>query len=69
MFQIVNLVKLPPDLASHPFLQEFYGTVEWSVRAVFTNYIGWFSGKVGLIFVHCKSYFEITNFYLLTAAS
>ena len=24
---------------------EFYGTVEWSVKGVFCNYMGWFSGK------------------------
>ncbi|XP_060073744.1 linear primary-alkylsulfatase-like [Ylistrum balloti] len=42
--EIVELVKLPPRLAAHPFLQEFYGTVAWSVKGVFTSYIGWFSG-------------------------
>jgi len=26
-------------------LQEFYGTVEWSVKAVFAHYMGWFSGN------------------------
>ena len=24
---------------------EFYGTVEWSVKGIFCNYMGWFSGK------------------------
>lgn len=43
--EIAQIVTLPPHLASHPFLQEFYGTVEWSVKAVFCNYMGWFSGK------------------------
>ncbi|XP_033754745.1 alkyl/aryl-sulfatase BDS1-like [Pecten maximus] len=42
--EIVELVKLPPHLAAHPFLREFYGTVAWSVKGVFTSYIGWFSG-------------------------
>ena len=23
---------------------EFYGTVEWSVRSIFTGYLGWFDG-------------------------
>jgi hypothetical protein len=27
-----------------PSLKEFYGTVEWSVRGVFTTYLGWFGG-------------------------
>ena len=42
--EIVEKVSLPKQLADHPFLREFYGTVEWSVKAVFTNYLGWFSG-------------------------
>ena len=44
--EITRKVHLPPYLAEHPFLQEFYGTVEWSIKAVFANYMGWFSGKV-----------------------
>lgn len=43
--EIAAMVTLPPHLANHPFLLEFYGTVEWSVKAVFCNYMGWFSGK------------------------
>lgn len=43
--QIVDQIKLPDYLAKHPFLQEHYGTVRWSVRGVFANYLGWFSGN------------------------
>ena len=43
---IVQLVKLPEKLADNPWLFELYGTVEWSVRAVFDQYMGWFSGNV-----------------------
>ena len=43
---IVANVKLPKQLAESPFLQPFYGTVEWSARAVFTHYMGWFSGNI-----------------------
>lgn len=43
---IAALVKLPPNLAAHPFLQEFYGTVEWSVKAVYDYYLGWFNGRI-----------------------
>ena len=42
--QTAEMVRLPAHLASHPYLTEYYGTVEWSVRAVFNGYIGWFSG-------------------------
>ena len=43
--QIAEVVKLPPHLQSHPYLIEYYGTVEWSVKAVYNGYIGWFSGR------------------------
>ncbi len=42
--EIVELVKLPPHLAQAPYLQEFYGQVDWAVRSVFTGTLGWFSG-------------------------
>ncbi|XP_058515375.1 linear primary-alkylsulfatase-like [Ochotona princeps] len=42
---IAHMVKLPPHLESHPFLQPFYGTVPWAVKAIFTHYMGWFSGN------------------------
>ena len=47
---ITRMVHLPPYLADHPYLQEFYGTVEWSVKGVYCNYIGWFNGKWMLCF-------------------
>lgn len=43
--EIVERVQLPPHLASEPYLQPFYGTVEWSVRAVFAGNLGWFDGN------------------------
>ena len=36
--------KLPPHLASHPWLGEFYGTVKHSVRQIYQGYLGWFDG-------------------------
>ena len=44
--EIVKLVKLPPHLASSPYLQEFYGSISSYVRSVFSGYIGWFSGNI-----------------------
>ena len=43
---IASLVHLPPSLANHPFLLEFYGTVEWSVKSVYDFYLGWFNGRI-----------------------
>ena len=48
--ELVERVKLPPALASNPYLQEFYGTVSWSVRAIYTDYIGWFDGNATNLF-------------------
>ncbi|MDC0014558.1 MBL fold metallo-hydrolase [Gammaproteobacteria bacterium] len=44
--EIIEQLILPENLASSPFLQEFYGTVRWSVRSIFSGYLGWFSGNV-----------------------
>ncbi|MEH6404767.1 MAG: alkyl sulfatase dimerization domain-containing protein [Sneathiella sp.] len=43
--QITERVKLPEHLANSPYLQEFYGRVDWSVRSIFTGYLGWFGGN------------------------
>jgi alkyl sulfatase BDS1-like metallo-beta-lactamase superfamily hydrolase len=43
--ELVEVVsKLPPHLASHPWLGEFYGTVKHSVREIYVGYLGWFEG-------------------------
>ena len=38
------LPALPPHLARHAWLGEYYGTVKHSVRQVFTGLLGWFDG-------------------------
>jgi uncharacterized sulfatase len=48
--EIVAHVKLPPHLAESPYLQEFYGTVEWSVRAIYSDHLGWFDGNATRLF-------------------
>ena len=48
--ELVEEVKLPDDLATKPYLQEFYGTVEWSIRSIFTGYLGWFDGNPTTLF-------------------
>ncbi|MEL6182105.1 MAG: alkyl sulfatase dimerization domain-containing protein, partial [Myxococcota bacterium] len=39
---IVQAIQLPPHLAADPWLQEHYGRVDWSVRAIYHGYLGWF---------------------------
>ncbi|MCJ7772972.1 MAG: MBL fold metallo-hydrolase [Desulfobacterales bacterium] len=48
--ELVEYVKLPKHLSESPFLQEYYGTVEWSVRSIFNGYLGWFSGNSADLF-------------------
>jgi alkyl sulfatase BDS1-like metallo-beta-lactamase superfamily hydrolase len=48
--QIAHEVRLPESLAAAPDLQEFYGTVPWSVRAIYAGEIGWFSGNATDLF-------------------
>lgn len=43
-------IKLPEELADLPYLQEFYGTVPWSVRAIFVGTLGWFDGNATNLF-------------------
>ena len=43
--ELSSKIKLPENLASLPYLGEFYGTVAWSVRSIFNGYIGWFDGN------------------------
>lgn len=58
---IAERIKLPPHLASAPYLQEFYGRVEWSARSIFAGTLGWFSGDpVDLLPVAKKREAELT---------
>ncbi|MCP4805223.1 MAG: MBL fold metallo-hydrolase [Proteobacteria bacterium] len=35
-------IELPPHLASEPALAELYGSIPWSVRAIYSSEVGWF---------------------------
>ena len=48
--ELVAHVKLPAPLAEHPFLQEFYGGVEWTVRGIYADQVGWFDGNPTKLF-------------------
>ena len=43
--ELVDYVQLPEELASKNYLREYYGNVEWAVRAIFDGYLGWFDGN------------------------
>ncbi len=43
--ELVQTVKLPPPLASNPYLQEYYGSVAFTVRGIYAREAGWFDGN------------------------
>ena len=43
--EIVELIELPDELSSSSFLREFYGTIRWSVKSIYSGYLGWFNGN------------------------
>lgn len=43
--QLAQSVKLPKNLARKPHLREYYGRVDWSVRAYCAGTLGWFDGN------------------------
>lgn len=48
--ELVAHVTLPPALAANSFLQEFYGAVEWTVRGIYADQVGWFDGNATKLF-------------------
>ena len=48
--ELVQHVRLPPPLADNPYLQEYYGSVAWSVRAIYADSVGWFDGNATTMF-------------------
>jgi alkyl sulfatase BDS1-like metallo-beta-lactamase superfamily hydrolase len=48
--ELVQHVKLPPQLVENPYLQEFYGSVEWTVRGIYADRVGWFDGNATNVF-------------------
>lgn len=43
--ELAASIRLPAHLEKSPYLQEFYGSVPWCVRAVYSGYLGWFDGR------------------------
>ena len=43
-------LELPPHLAARPELAELYGQIDWSVRAIYANELGWFDGRTEALY-------------------
>jgi len=48
--ELVRHVRLPSSLAENPYLEEFYGSVEWTVRGIYADRLGWFDGNATNLF-------------------
>lgn len=48
--ELAEYVKLPDELSDQYALQEFYGTVAWSVKAYASGELGWFDGNPTSLF-------------------
>jgi alkyl sulfatase BDS1-like metallo-beta-lactamase superfamily hydrolase len=48
--ELVQEVRLSPDLARSLYLQEYYGSVAWTVRGIYADYVGWFDGNATNLF-------------------
>ncbi len=48
--ELIQKVKLPSHLSNQPYLKEFYGNVKWSIRNIFSGYLGWFNGNTTDLF-------------------
>ncbi len=48
--ELAEYVKLPEELAGKYALQEFYGTVAWSVKSYACGELGWFDGNPTSLF-------------------
>ena len=45
MDELAAGIRLPKEYADLPYLGEYYGCVDWTVRAIYTAYLGWFDGN------------------------
>ena len=48
--EMVDLIVLPPHLASSPYLKEIYGSKEWNIFHIFRYYRGYYTGEVRDLF-------------------
>ena len=47
---MVASIGLPLHLADKPYLKEMYGQLDWAVRAIYGNQMGWFDGRADRLY-------------------
>ena len=61
--KMMDLIVLPPHLASSPYLQETYGSKEWNIVHIFRYYRGYYTGEIRDLFPQTtKSEAEMSAF-------
>lgn len=43
--ELAATIRLPADLAALDYLKPYYGNPEWTIKSIFTAYLGWFDGN------------------------
>lgn len=43
--QLASEIRLPKEYSELPYLGEYYGCAEWTVREIYSAYLGWFNGN------------------------
>lgn len=48
--ELAHSVSLPDHLKDNRYLQDYYGVIAWTVRAIYSDYLGWFDGNPTQLF-------------------
>jgi len=51
---LAETIRLPKHLAEPHYNKEFRGKIDWCVRAIYTNNLGWFDGRPERLFTHTR---------------
>jgi len=51
---LAETIELPEHLAKQYYNREFRGKIDWCVRAIYTNNLGWFDGRPERLFTHAR---------------
>jgi alkyl sulfatase BDS1-like metallo-beta-lactamase superfamily hydrolase len=52
MDELASSVGLPLHLRDNDALDELYGQIDWSVRAIYSGELGWFDGQAEVRFIY-----------------
>lgn len=58
-------VVLEEKYAKAEYFQEYYGTLEWSIKSIYNGYVGWFDGAVSQLLPVSQKEYHRTLFELI----